>query len=449
MSSPHKKVVVIGAGISGLVCAYRLKSLGADVLLLERSGRVGGVIRSEFVDGFLIERGPNSARGTPELLELVRELGLADQLLRGDRRAPAFVYFGGQLHRVPMGPGALLGSRLLSARGKLRLLAEPFIRKRADRGEESVASFFKRRLGAEVAHRLVAPFVSGIYAGDSERLSAQAAFPQIVELETAYGSLFRGALGRPRPARGERLCSFRLGMASLPEALAARLEGALALGCETIGLSRRAGGGFEVSFDGNSLSCGAVAIAAPAYEAARLVAPISEGLGGLLREIEYSPLSVIHLAYDESSIGVRLEGFGFLAAPGELSILGCVYSSKIFEGRAPEGRALLTVFVGGALNPGAVNMSDEELIAMAHSDLKRVLRIAQEPRPIAITRYERAIPQYNLGHLDRVRRLEEMAGRIGGLRLIGNYLRGVSIGDCIREAECAARSLSSVAAGVL
>jgi oxygen-dependent protoporphyrinogen oxidase len=448
MSGAHKNFVVIGAGISGLVCAYRLKVLGADVFLLERAWRVGGVICSESVDGFLIERGPNSARGTREFLELVGELGLADQLLRGDRRAPAFVYFGGQLHRVPMGPGALLRSRLLSARGKLRLLAEPFISKREIPGEESVASFFGRRLGAEVAHRLVAPFVSGIYAGDAEQLSVQAAFPQMAELEAGYGSLFRGMLGRT-PTQSERLCSFQSGMASLPRALAARLEGGLALGCENLRLARRSPAGFELSFDGGRLTCDQIVVAVPAYEAARLIAPISPELGGLLAQIEYSPLAVIHLAYDESSIGAQLNGFGFLVAPRELlRVLGCIYSSKIFERRAPQGKVLLTVFVGGALDPGAIRLSDDELIMMAHSDLQKAFGIAQKPRPIAITRYDRAIPQYNLGHLDRVRRIEELMGR-AGIWLIGNYLRGVSVGDCIREADRAARSLLSAAAGVL
>src|SRR5438132_3764226 len=167
MQHNHRDVVVIGAGISGLVCAYRLKKLGLDVALVEKSGRVGGVIQSERIDGYLIERGPNSSQGTDELVALVDELGITDELVEGDPKAPAYVYFGGRLHSVPSGPGAFIGSKLLSVPGKLRILKEPFVPVRRGDSEESVASFARRRLGREAAERMVAPFVSGIYAGDA------------------------------------------------------------------------------------------------------------------------------------------------------------------------------------------------------------------------------------------------------------------------------------------
>ncbi|HWP42486.1 MAG TPA: protoporphyrinogen oxidase, partial [Blastocatellia bacterium] len=184
MRDSHRDAVVVGAGLAGLVCAHRLKRLGLDVALLEESHRAGGVIQSERIDGHLIERGPNSSQGTEELMALVEELGIMDQLAEGDPKAPAYVYFNRQLLAVPAGPGAFLKSRLLSARGKLRILAEPMVPVRVSDEEESVASFARRRIGSEAAERLVKPFVSGIYAGDAERLSVQAAFPRLANLET-------------------------------------------------------------------------------------------------------------------------------------------------------------------------------------------------------------------------------------------------------------------------
>src|SRR5438034_3815526 len=197
----HRAVVVIGAGISGLVCAYRLKALGIDVALIEKSDRVGGVIQSERSEGFLIERGPNSSQGTKELVALVEELGITNELVEGDPEAPAYVYFNKRLHAVPSGPGAFLKTDLLSLAGKLRIFREPFVPVRHSNSEESVASFARRRIGREAAERLVAPFVSGIYAGDAEQLSIQAAFPRLANLETGYGGLFRGMFAKARESR--------------------------------------------------------------------------------------------------------------------------------------------------------------------------------------------------------------------------------------------------------
>jgi len=196
MPDNNRTVIVIGAGISGLACAYRLKSLGVDVLLIESADRPGGVIRSDLIDGCLIERGPNSITGTSDVLALVEELGVWEELVEGDPKAPAFIHFNGKLHPVPTGPWSLFSTGLLSPGGKLGLLGEPFRRRPEFDQEESVASFAARRLGPEIAERFVAPFISGIYAGDSNKLSVQAAFPGLAALEREHGSLIRGAFAR-------------------------------------------------------------------------------------------------------------------------------------------------------------------------------------------------------------------------------------------------------------
>ena len=465
MGDEAREAVVIGAGISGLVCAYRLKRSGVDVVLLEKSERAGGVMRTDRVDQFLIERGPNSSQGTEELLTLVEELGITGDLVEGDPKAPAYVYFNKRLHPVPSGPGAFIKSNLLSVRGKLRILMEPLVGARRSTEEESVAAFARRRIGREAAERMVAPFVSGVYAGDPEALSVQAAFPRLANLEIGYGGLFRGMIAKAREAKRarksasdvmdkaaptrRRLVSFREGMGFLPETLAARLGEDLITGIADCGL-RIAGdrGDFMVDYSraGNSerISSKHVIIATPSSAASRIVAPVSAELPPLLDGIEYPPLSIAYLAYDPESISTPLDGFGFLVAPAEgLNILGCVWNSSLFEGRAPARTALVTVFIGGARNPRAARLEDAELVSTAHSELQQALGIASEPRAVAITRWERAIPQYNLGHAARVQKIESLVEAIPGLRLIGNYLHGVSTGDCVKEADRVAKEVAA------
>jgi oxygen-dependent protoporphyrinogen oxidase len=478
----RRAVVVIGAGISGLVCAYRLKTLGVDVLLIEKSDRVGGVIQSERVDGFLIERGPNSSQGTEDLMALIEELGIAGEIAEGDRRAPAYVLFNERLHRVPSGLGAFIRSELLSLAGKLRIFKEPLIPARHENTEESVAGFARRRIGREAAERLVAPFVSGIYAGDADRLSVQAAFPRLANLEARYGGLIRGAFAKAREARTakksaaaaplnaaparKRAVSFREGMGFLPKTLAEKLGEDLITGCSQIRVGMADRESFTEQQQPNSatrpdppslrmvieyeragtrerLTCDRVIIATPAGAAGSLVANLSGDLRLLLDQIEYPPLSILSLAYPASSIRAPLDGFGFLVAPSErLNILGCVWSSSLFAGRAPAGTALVTVFVGGARNPDAARLADAELLSTAHAELQAALGISSEPRVVAITRYDRSIPQYNLGHAERVKRIETLVDGIPGLSLIGNYLHGVSTGDCIKEADRVAHEVA-------
>lgn len=467
----HRAVIVIGAGISGLVCAYRLKTLGIDVALIEKSDRVGGVIQSERIGGFLIERGPNSSQGTEELVALVDELGITGELVEGDPKAPAYVYFNGHLHPVPSGAGAFIKSKLLSVAGKLRILKEPFVPRRREESEESVASFARRRIGREAAERMVAPFVAGIYAGDADQLSVQAAFPKLANLETGYGGLFRGMLAKAKEARNarksasavldkaaptpRRLCSFRSGMAFLPSTLASRLGEDLITGCRELRLadsgsrSDKRSARFTVEFerggDQHQLTCDRIVIAAPAGAAAELVRGISDRLSDLLEEITYPRLAILSLAYDESSIATPLDGFGFLVPPSEqMNILGCLWNSSLFNDRAPEGKALLTVFIGGARNPDIVRRADDELQSIAQGELQKVLGISGEPSLVAITRYERAIPQYNLGHYARVQEIESILEGHPAVRLIGNYLHGVSTGDCIKEADRVAQEVAAL-----
>jgi oxygen-dependent protoporphyrinogen oxidase len=457
--------IIIGAGISGLVAAYRLKELGREVLLLESSDRVGGVIQSREAEGFLIEGGPNSLRGSHEFLGLIDELGLKDDLVTADPRAPAYVYLNHQLHPVPMSPPALIRTKLLSTSAKLRLLREPFIRARREPGEESIASFVRRRLGPEVLEHLVAPFLSGVYAGEAEQLSLQACFGKLAEFEAEAGSILRGALRAARKARVERdqqkklkrslrpyrLCSFRRGLQTLPQALARALGDSLLTEARIIRISTakvaNATTRFEVTFEQRgeqrTLSAITLIVATPAYVAAKLLEECAPEISALVADIPYVPLASVPLGYRREQVAHRLNGFGVLAPRSAgLRTLGSVWNSSLFPGRAPAGWVCLTSFIGGATDWGAISLTDEELIRIVHCDLQKVLGIRGEACRLPITRHERAIPQYVLGHAARVAKITAALHNRAGLRLAGNYLRGVSLGDCIKQAEQTAREIS-------
>lgn len=439
-----RRTVVVGAGLSGLTAALASVRRGDETVLLEASDRPGGVVRSERQEGFLLELGPNTVRPTPEVAELVRELGLEDQAAYADARLPRYVDFGGELHAVPMSPGGLLGTRLLSFGGKLRLLAEPLIRARraGSEDDESVRDFVARRLGPQAADRLVEPFVGGVFAGDARRLSVAAAFPVLAEWERRHGSLLAGALAARRAARGTKggtrprgLLSFRDGMETLPRALAARLGASLRLRSPVESLTPGpAGGGWAARTSGVEVPADRVILTLPAASAAALVSPFAPEAARALAAIPYPPLALLHLAWEERALRRPLSGFGQLVVPSpHRRILGAVWSSSLFAGRAPAGRALLTVFLGGARDPEAPALSDAALVAAATKDLEAEGLVQGPPEVVRVTRWKRAIPQYERGHPRLVSALAEAERRWPGLHFRGNYRGGISVGDVVRQ----------------
>ena len=444
MADAANVTVVIGAGISGLVAAYRLMRAGRGVLLLEAGPRVGGAISTLRVDGFLVERGPNSIRMTDEIEILAADLGISGEILYGDPRAPRYIYRDGRLAAAPSGIGRFVCTPLLSAPAKLRLLAEPFIGRPADGREESIREFVTRRFGREIHDVFIAAFVSGIYAGDTSRLSAEAVFPKLVELERDHGGIARGAIAslrrqrtssEPRPRRRPvTVSSFRGGLERLPEALGDALGERLRTETPVERIERREGS-FVVTTSRGAVEAGAVYVATAAYDAAALFEGLSPPLARLLREIEYAPLASVAVAYPREQVAHAADGFGFLAPRvSGLRTLGAVFASSLFEGRAPDGWVLFTCFIGGATDPGAVDLADEALAAQVTDDLSRTVMATGPARVLSIARWTRAIPQYTIGHRDRVAAIESEAAR-AGVRLFGNYLRGVSVGDCVAGAS--------------
>jgi protoporphyrinogen/coproporphyrinogen III oxidase len=438
--------VVVGAGLSGLAAARALSEAGAEVLVLESADRPGGVVRTESAGGFLLELGPNTVRPTGELTALIDQLELGGEVLRADPRAARYVDFEGRLHAVPMSPRQLLRTRLLSTRAKLRLLAEPF-RKAAPVPDESVRDFAARRLGPEIADRLVEPFVAGIFSGNAGRISVSAAFPALDRAERDHGSLVAAVLAArrekvPGPAQARGLLSFRDGLETLPRALAARLGARLRLGTTVTAVTPR-GDGWTLRTAAGDIDAARLVLALPAPAAATLVAAFAPEAAAALSGIPHPPVVVLHLAWSESALARPLEGFGHLVCNGPgRRILGAVWSSSLFPGRAPAGEVLLTVFMGGARDPGAFKLSDYELTELAGRDLASEGLVRGAPRTILVTRWRQAIPQYERGHAQRIAELARAEDRWPSLRLLGNYRGGVSVGDVVRCATEVGLSLS-------
>jgi protoporphyrinogen/coproporphyrinogen III oxidase len=445
----HVPVLVVGAGISGLVCAYHLRKSGIDAQIVEASARPGGMIRSERRDGFLLELGPQSFSSTPQLLDLCRDLGIANQLIEASPRAPRFLLLNGQLRPAPLSPLAFFASSLFSARTKLSVFRDLFGHTSPPRTDESVADFIRRKFSSELLDKLVGPFVSGIYAGDAEKLSLRAAFPQLHDAECSSGSLLRGMLraakSKPKPRHKPTLQSFREGNETLVRALAANLGAALRCGVEVTSLQRggagqtSAGSRFVVDTRSKTGSESIVAdhliLATPPNIASNLLKSAPERIESRLSEIEFSPIAVVSLGYASEAIGNSLDGFGFLIPRSEkLRTLGAVWNSSLFPNRAPEGHVLLTTFVGGATDPAIVSSAAEEIVDLVHRELAPILSIRQAPVFSHVQCYERALPQYNLGHLDRGLSPSENGFRCENLWLAGNYLHGPSIGACVEQA---------------
>jgi protoporphyrinogen/coproporphyrinogen III oxidase len=447
----HVPTLVVGAGISGLVCGYALRKAGIDAHVIESSATPGGVIRSERRDGYLLEFGPQSFNATSALLNLCRELHIDDQLIQAPPAAPRYVLVKGTLRPVPLSPPAFIASPLFGPVTKLTVLRDILGRSAPPQSDESVASFTRRKFSRDLFDKLVGPFVSGIYAGDPEKLSLRSAFPQLYEAEKSAGSVIRGLLfsTKKRTASAEKptLQTFRDGNQTLIEALTANLGSKLR--CSVIAQRLRLTTAsydteidspiFEVTLQTNDgeelLTTNRLIIATPAQQAANLLREIDPQFESALSAIVYAPVAVVSLGYPKSAVRHALDGFGFLVPRSSgLRILGTVWNSSLFPNRAPDGQVLLTSFVGGATDPDAVSLPESEIVSTVHRELASVLGISQPPSFSHVQAWPRAIPQYNLGHIQYMNQLAQLQGKYQSIRLIGNYLRGPALGACVEQA---------------
>jgi oxygen-dependent protoporphyrinogen oxidase len=445
------EIAVVGAGISGLASAWFLRSLGHRVRVLEASPAVGGCIRTMLLGGFRIEAGPNSTlvKGGA-FAELVRGVELDSAMIEANRIARRrYVVKAGVPTPLPGSLAGFVATPLFSAPAKLRLLGEPF-RARAS-GEETVAQFVRRRLGPEFLDWAIDPFVSGVYAGDPERLSVRAATAKVHALEAEHGSLLVGAVARMLRGRASapqptgKLVSFHEGMATLPLAIAGALGADLALASPVTAIAPQAGR-LNVETVGEVLRVDQVVLAIGAVEAANLLDPLAPNAASELRAIAYPPVLSVALGFQRADVTHPLDGFGMLIPKREhRRTLGVLFSSTLFPGRAPDGKVLLTAFIGGARDPSIAGLDDRAVIAQVLADISPLLGIHSDPVLAHISRWARAIPQYELGHLERLRRIDAALAATPGLHTRSNWRDGISVADCVANARALAQRIGAAA----
>lgn len=474
MRHDHRDVIVVGGGISGLTAAWHLKKTGVDVCLLEAAPRVGGPMRTERRDGFLLEKGPFNVIVRDATFErLLEELSDDVKVITADRAARArYIYRAGDLHAVPDHPIALLGTQLLTMSAKCRLLAGLCASSRPGSHEETIDQAATRRFGREVADTFVSAAISGIYAGDIDRLSLKACFPNVWRIDAktrsplGYGlatGLARVARSRraapengrgaaPKPRRWRGLISINGGLGELAAALGKRLGADLHTRCrvETIRATDR---GYSLMCTTRAgtvrpYSCRRLLLAASAQEAARLVAPLSSDASAILRSIESASLVVLNLGFSRSDVEHPMKGYGFLVPRSEpdFPLMGVLWADSIFPHHAPPDRRLIRVFMGGSRDPEAASRTDDDLLARALGALRPLLRLSGDPVLVDVCRYRAAIPQYVVGYAEKINGLRSALSAQADLHLIGNYLQGISINDCVRLAtEVANRLIQPVA----
>ena len=470
-----KRIVVVGGGVAGLTTALHLKdrageiSDGVEVVLLEGRDHVGGNIRTDRDDGWIVEWGPNGyLDNVPSTPALVRRLGLDPHVQKANERAAKrFLFRNGRLHLLPANPLTFLRSPVLSVRGRLRVLLEPFSRSPDPDIDQTIYDFGKRHIGAEAASVLIDAMVSGVFAGNVHELSLASTFPKMAEMEAKHGSLVRAMLARGKErraarkrvsemrARGEEveeltqpggpagpggtLTSFDDGLDVLVNTLSRELGDVVRLGS---GVARVRRGGVDeakpwnlVLEGGAGMQADVVVLAVPAAPAASLIEQLDGDLASTMRGTPSAGLAVVALGYEADSIGGPPDGFGFLVPRGAgPRILGCLWDSSLFPGRAPAGNVLLRVMIGGAHDPEAVTLDDETLLGLVRSDLRTTMGIDADPVLTRVYRHSGGIAQYTVGHRVRLDAIHERLARSPGLWVAGSSYYGVSMNLCIAKA---------------
>lgn len=455
------RIVVIGGGISGLAAAHRIRELSssARVTILEASNRLGGTIQTEYRDGFLLERGPDSfISEKPEALALAKRLGLESKVIQtNEEYRRSFIVRAGRLRPVPEGFQLMAPSRLwpfitsdiFSLPGKARMAADLFLPRKSANGDESLASFVRRRLGEEALARMAQPMVGGIYTADPETLSLRATLPRFLDMEQKHRSLILAMLRQSRAqktgtsgARYSLFLSFDRGMQVLVEPLTRiNADFRLKTRAQRVFFDQR----WMITTDtGEQFEADALCLALPAYVAASLLDETHAQLAQKLRAIKYASTATINFGYKRAAVKHPLNGFGFVVPFIEKrALIACTFSSVKFAERAPDGYVLLRAFAGGALQPEIFALDEVEMAKRVESDLRELLGIREDPRFIEVAKWEKSMPQYEVGHLDRVNEIDALINKLPRLALAGNAYRGAGIPDCIRSGEAAAEALLS------
>ncbi|HEY5653071.1 MAG TPA: protoporphyrinogen oxidase [Pontiella sp.] len=446
MQHTEKRIAVIGAGITGLVAAFELQQKNIDCTVFEASNRVGGCIKTVREDGFLVECGPNSILDThPNISKLITTLELENNRLPSKPEAHnRFIVRNGKPVALPTSPITFLKSNAFSGKAKIRLMGEPFITSKSS-PTESLSDFVVRRLGREFLDYAINPFVSGVYAGDPDKLSTCHAFPKLYALEQEYGSLIKGALmgARKRKRRKEvaskdaRMFTFDNGMEVLPNQLAYKLGQSIRLNTSVDSIQQHTDGGWLI----NGETFSDVVMAIPAYAMSRLQTPFDLTL---MSDIYYPPVTSVSLGFDLNQFTHPLNGFGMLIPKIEkLFSLGALFPSSIFPDRAPPGMTLLTIFIGGSKSPERALLNEDEILSEVLTNLRDLLGLKGAPRYKRISVYPQAIPQYVIGYEKYLNHMEQIEADYAGIHFIGHYRDGISVANSILSGINVAERISS------
>lgn len=453
-----KNIVILGAGISGLTAAHWLFRDKVDFTILEACEKPGGSIKTEKENGFLMDFGPNSGLETsPYIREMVSQLGLDDEMIYASETSnKRYILKNDELMPLPTSPGAFLKTRLFSPMAKIRVMKEPFVGKSKDGYNQSLAEFVTRRLGREFLDYAIDPFVSGVFAGDAEKLSVKSAFPKLYRLEELYGGLIKGVIKGARErkqakARNEeskqsaKMFSFRSGMGILPDTIAAQFPDRINYNCKVSKVTKE-GNGYSVTYEKSgtthTIKCDILLSTLPAHVSADVFADFDQNLSSHFRDIYHPPVKVLFVAFKKSEIRTPLDGFGFLIPSKEKKIfLGAIWSSVIFENRCNSNLAAFTVFIGGAKNFDVFRRFGKEIESKVIEELRHIMKISGEPVFSKSRMWDRAIPQYNLGYYLHDIYFNKIETENPGLLFSGNFREGISIGDCFKNSKPAAEKV--------
>ncbi|MGK7397713.1 MAG: protoporphyrinogen oxidase [Candidatus Cyclobacteriaceae bacterium M3_2C_046] len=449
MGNKNPKIVIVGAGISGLATAFWLKKAGHDVTILEASTQAGGTIITQKNDDYIMDFGPNSGLETsPAIRELVDSIGLKDQMVYADQIAnKRYILKNDQLLPLPTSPGQFVKSRLFTTKAKIRLMAEPLVGRSKEGYYQSIADFVKRRIGQEFLDYAVNPFVAGIYAGDPKQLSVQSALPRLYRLEEKYGGLIKGMIRGARERKKDpeaskqtaKMFSFKQGMQQLPEAIATQLKDQIKFAHEVKSIEN-SGSGYQLQVQHKKsmlkVQADKVLFTIPAYKAKTVFKAFDQVLAQHLAEIYYPPVAVIFAVYPKKAIRQPLDGFGFLIPEKEQKkFLGAIWSSVIFPERINPRQSAFTLFVGGARDSQIFTMKENIMVDQVLLEFEQIMKINAPPAFFKMKKWRKAIPQYNLGYIEHEKYFDQMEKVHPGLFLSGNYRGGVSLGDCIKNAK--------------
>jgi oxygen-dependent protoporphyrinogen oxidase len=453
------KIAIIGGGIAGLSAGFFIENMygdKADFTIFEKEKRLGGTIGITREDGYLIDWGPNGFLDKePLTLKFVNQIGLSDKLYPSDRKSEKrFIYRKGKLWEINPRPQRFLGSGLLSLKGRLRIVGEMFVSPKKDDSEESIYDFASRRIGREAADTLIDPMVSGIYGGDARELELGSCFPVMEQMEKEHGGLIKAMIKKKKQAKAKgkseggpagpsgHLTSFKGGLYTLIEHLETLLKDHIKYPAEVKNISRDDDGRYVLYYDDGKETFDKLIISTPSYISSKLLKAIDPELANLLSQIPYSSLAVVCQGYKLEKVGRPLDGFGFLIPHSQkMNVLGSIWTSVIFPEQAPEGFALFRTMLGGAKNESIVNESEERISEITNQELGPILNLRDGPDYEKIIIWKDAIPQYVMGHRQRLQNIDKRLNELGNLYMAGNAFTGIGLNDTIKRSHKITESL--------